>query len=162
MATPTTNFGFSSLNTEIFQRTSTTAISLNDAGAMLGYGATSQVSLSDLRRAFGGVVTSDTLATKFYTFTGWDNGSLGFGVIGAITNRVVTSGGSTLSLVGTFDTTTNYLIMDNSVTPFKANQVTRFAAANTLRTISNQTEYDFDFSGSAFSGNVTFCMKFTV
>lgn len=57
MPTPSSQIGFSDLNVEILQQASTTQTDLNTSGVRLGYGSTGQVSISQLRKAYGATVT---------------------------------------------------------------------------------------------------------
>ncbi len=166
MATPTTNFGFSSLNTEILQRTSTTAISLNDAAVRLGYGATSQVSLSDLRRAYGATITSVREENKFYTATGYNSGI----PIGSVDDDTISASSPVQTLYGAFtifgSPNQSFITLGaDPATPFQANQVIRAATANTVRTITaNTNNTEFQISSYVFpdSGTVTIGLKFAV
>jgi len=61
VATPLTGqIAFSDLNSGILQQGTTTQLNMNTAGARLGYGSTSQVSISNLRGCFGLTVSSFT------------------------------------------------------------------------------------------------------
>lgn len=165
MATPTTNFGFSSLNTEILQRTSTTSISLNDAGVRLGYGATSQVSLSDLRRAYGATITSGQYTSKFLSFTGYNKD---FGPTGSVDNMTINASSPLATLNSFFSATGgNTLAAFTTGNPFFANQLSRVATANTVRTrTGNLADPNFCDIGNSYtfptSGTVTVGFKWVV
>lgn len=159
MATPTTNFGFSSLNTEILQRSSTTQIGLNDAAVRLGYGATSQVSLSALRRAYGATITSGSYTSKFISFTGYNPN---LGPTGSIDDNIVnvSSPAVTLNSFVTFSSG-NTIASFTTASPFLGSQCQRVATGNALRTITGDTtqantveiaSYTFPSSGTVTIG----------
>jgi hypothetical protein len=166
MATPTTNFGFSSLNTEILQRTSTTSIGLNDAAVRLGYGATSQVSLSDLRRAYGATVTCGSFSSKFLSLTGY---SSAFGPTGSIDDNVINVSSPNATLNGVYSIVGGNTLasLETTASPFLGSQCQRFATVNTQRTITGNTaEANFIDIGTSYtfpsSGTVTIGLKWTV
>lgn len=72
MATPSGQISFADLSVEILQAGSTSQRSLNDAGVRLGYGATSQVSISQLKKAWGCTITEGSFSDKFGSQYGFD------------------------------------------------------------------------------------------
>lgn len=72
MATPSGQISFGDLSVEILQAGSTSQRSLNDAGVRLGYGATSQVSISQLKKAWGCTITEGSYSDKFGVQYGFD------------------------------------------------------------------------------------------
>lgn len=167
MATPTTTLGFSNLNTEILQRTSTTQISLNDAGVRLGYGATSQVSLSDLRRAYGATITSGSYTDKFFSFTGYDRLPIGSGNTGAIDDDTINAASPLVKIAyfASFAGSNTIAYLDQTSSPFLGSNIARVATANTLRTVRSTDANTIDIGqGWSFpsSGTVTIGLKWTV
>jgi hypothetical protein len=74
MATPASGqISFADLNTEILQATGSTQLNMNDAGVRCGFGATSQLSLSQLYKAWGCTITEGTYTDKFGTNYGYNN-----------------------------------------------------------------------------------------
>ena len=53
MATPAGQISFGDLSVEILQAGSTSHRDMNDAGVRLGYGSTAQLSISQLKKAWG-------------------------------------------------------------------------------------------------------------
>lgn len=165
MATPATGaISFSDLNTEIMQVGSTTQRSMNSAAQRLGFGATSQVSMSDLRKAYGATVTCGVYADKFVTITGYDTNY----PIGSVDDSVIV-GSQNLNGAATAFTgsTTNYAYWNAVETGYEATNVSRIATADTLRTaeIGLSDTYTLIFSGySGFpgSGTVTIGIKWNI
>jgi hypothetical protein len=72
MATPTGQISFGDLSVEILQAGSTSQRNMNDAAVRLGYGSTSQVSISNLKKAWGCTITEGQQTDKFGTQYGFD------------------------------------------------------------------------------------------
>jgi hypothetical protein len=73
MATPTGQIAFSDLNTELLRAGSTAQLNMNTAGVRLGFGSTSQLSISELKKAWGATITCGSITNKFGTRSGYDS-----------------------------------------------------------------------------------------
>jgi len=153
MATPTGQIAFSDLNGEILQATTSNQLNMNTAGVRLGYGSTSQLSISELKKAYGATITCGSYTDKFGTITGY-NPSV---AIGSIDDGQYTPGYYVVSCSsGTFGGT-NSLYTDPASTGFLPSGINRIAASDSLRSVtgaddpSGQTQFD----GSLFPGSGT-------
>lgn len=173
MATPKTgSISFSQLNSEIMRTSTTTQRSLNEAAQRLGYGATSQVSMSDLRGCAGMTITCGSTyvpATKYvpgYNIDGYTTYTSP--VTGSIPNYdwMVVSDCEVRELADTDDVTTGLVITSGGggepVDGYRASQLARLAIANTLYSHSAvgntaaTVSYDMPTSGTRTLG-----LKFT-
>lgn len=156
MATPASGeISFSDLRSEIMQ-SSSGAISIGGsggAGERLGYGTTAQISMSDLRKAWGATITCGSYTDKFGTTSGYSTG-LGIGSL----NDTTYTPGYTVDSIAT-GAGINYVYY-NEATGFDViNNLNRFALGNSLRTISDQANvppeyFRFDGSGLPSSGTI--------
>jgi len=162
MATPATGaISFSDLNTEIMQVGSTTQRSMNSAAQRLGYGATSQVSMSDLRKAYGATVTCGVYADKFVVITGYDTTY----PIGSVDDSLIV-GSQNLDGAATANSI-NYAYWNTLESGYEGTNVNRIATADTLRTtdIPNSDSNTLIFTGySGFpgSGTVTIAIRWNI
>lgn len=168
MATPATGaISFSDLRGEIMQSGSG-AISLNTAAARLGFGSTSQVSISELRKCYGATITAGTqnVSGKGFDFT-FDGYIVS--TIGSIDNDVLTSG-QVLEAAYTFYDfgvlqATVLEFSFPSTSGFESTNVNRVATANTTRTISS-TSSDEVFLATSYvfpsSGTVTIGIRWNI
>lgn len=165
MATPATGaISFADLSVEIMQASSTSQRSMTSASQRLGYGATDQVSMSDLRKAYGATVTIGSYSSKFFTLYGYDTVDYGGGATGSIDDNVIT-GTQTLQACAEYTTSSgNTLFQFNSIeTGFEGTNVNRAAIADTTRTLgTSNTDYRFVTYSMPASGTVTIGLRWTV
>lgn len=165
MATPATGaISFADLNSEIVRQSSTAQLSMNTAAQRLGYGATSQVSMSDLRKSYGATVTAGLFnGGGGDIYTGYDPG---FG-IGSVDYSTIT-GSMTLSAAVslTLDSDLQYsdIVFANYITGYNGTDVNRVAIANDVKTIDSAQANSVSIIPYAFPsfGTFTIGIRFTV
>jgi hypothetical protein len=163
MATPASGeISFSDLRTEIMQSGSG-AISIGGsggAGERLGYGTSDQISMSDLRKAWGATITCGTYTDKFGTTNGY---SATFSpALGSMNSSTYTPGYGIDSIAT--GSGINYCYYNEAPGGYDViNNLNRFALGNSLRTISDQAnvppEY-FKWSGNAIPSSGTISVGF--
>jgi hypothetical protein len=163
MATPATGaISFADLNTQLLQAGSTAQVSMNSAAQRLGFGATSQVSISELRKAYGATVTCDFFSDfKFVSLWGY----FAFFPLGSVDNASIVSS-QTLEIAGTagdggLNPVSTSFGFVNVASGYEGTNVNIVATANTSRTIDSgpttstevyMTGYNFPSSGTVTIG----------
>ena len=160
MATPTGQIAFSDLNTELLRAGSTAQLNMNSAGQRLGYGGSSQVSISELKKSFGATVTCGTYTDKFGTTTGFAPGIGPPPGIGSMDSATYTPGYSFSYLATGFGL--NSLQSSPSAPGFAFDTINRFALDNSTRGISipgyPASADVLPFDGPAMPGSGTITM----
>lgn len=166
-ATPRSGqIAFSDLNTGILNAGSTDSLNMNTAAVRMGYGSTSQVSISLLRGCSGGTIT-----IGFYPPSKFLPGSYGYSAlysIGSITGATYQSPFLVTALTGpdSFPSTqSQFLLTDSSyiapTSPWQGLDVTRACTADTSRTITGTADLSVDITYTMpTTGSLTWGLKF--
>jgi hypothetical protein len=164
MATPASGaISFSDLSSEIVRQTSTAQLSMNTAAQRLGYGSTSQVSMSDLRKCYGATVTAGLFnGGGGDIYTGYDPG-FGIGSVdyATITGSMTLYGATSYTLNGVLQYSD--VIFLNYITGYNGTDVNRVAIANDTKTIDSAQANSVSIIPYEFpsSGTFTIGIRFT-